>query len=187
MSRVVIVYHSGFGVLQGLAEAVQAGVCRQPGSQASLLPVEQVEDRWDELHAADGIIFGAPSCMGSLSAPFKAFMDATAAFYLAQPWRDKPAAGFSHADLLCADPGQALAQLALFAAQHGMLWVSLGLLRGGPDADGTPLNRLGSSLGAQAQSSLDRAAESALIRADRRTAAYLGERFALHLSQTLRR
>lgn len=179
MSRVVIVYHSGFGPTHGLAEAVRVGIESHPGGQACLVAVEAVEEHWDDLHRADAIIFGAPTCMGSLSAPFRGFMDATAAFYLAQPWRDKLAAGFTHADSLSGDTLNSLLQLAVFASQHAMVWVGLGLLPG-PDvgASGAALNRLGCSLGAMAQSSLEQAPGSASALADLRTAACLGQRVA---------
>jgi NAD(P)H dehydrogenase (quinone) len=39
--------------------------------------VDTAAPGWAALDAADAIIFGAPTYMGSASAPFKAFMDAT--------------------------------------------------------------------------------------------------------------
>jgi len=86
MSNVVVVYHSGYGHTRVLAHAVAAGVERHPGSTCELIPVEDVDAHWDRLHTADAIIFGAPTYMGSASAAFKGFMEATAVFYLAQPW-----------------------------------------------------------------------------------------------------
>ena len=97
MSNVVVVYHSGYGHTRVMAEAVAAGVERHLGSTCQLIPVEEVDEHWARLHNADAIIFGAPTYMGSASAAFKGFMEATAAFYLAQPWRDKLAAGLSGA------------------------------------------------------------------------------------------
>jgi len=123
MSNVVVVYHSGYGHTRVMAQAVAQGVERHLGSTCQLIPVEEVEDHWDRLHRADAIIFGAPTYMGSASAPFKAFMEATAAFYLAQPWRDKLAAGFTNSGSLCGDKLNTLLQLAVFAAQHSMIWV----------------------------------------------------------------
>lgn len=177
MSRVAIVYHSAYGRTRSLAEAVLAGVESQPGSHGCLIAVEQVQEHWDELHRADAIIFGAPTCMGSLSATFRGFMDATAAFYLAQPWRDKLAAGFTHADSLSGDTLNSLLQLAVFASQHGMIWVGLGLLPG-TGGEGSSLNRLGCSLGAIAQSLPEHSLQAALALADRRTAACLGQSVA---------
>lgn len=177
MSRVAIVYHSAYGRTRSLAEAVLAGVESQPGSHGCLIAVEQVQAHWDDLHRADAIIFGASTCMGSLSAPFRGFMDATAAFYLAQPWRDKLAAGFTHADSLSGDTLNSLLQLAVFASQHGMIWVGLGLLPG-TGGEGSALNRLGCSLGAMAQSLPEQSPQAEPALADRRTAACLGQRVA---------
>ena len=61
--------------------------------------------------------------MGSLPAPFKAFMDASGAFWAEQPWQDSLAAGFTVAMHPAGDKLGALQQLAIFAAQHGMLWI----------------------------------------------------------------
>jgi len=175
MSSVVVVYHSGYGHTRVMAEAVAQGVERH-GSTCRLISVEDVDRHWDHLHNADAIIFGAPTYMGSASAPFKGFMDATAAFYLAQPWRDKLAAGFTNSGCLCGDKLNTL----LFAAQHSMIWVGLDLLpaRSSTGVFDGQMNRLGSSLGAMAQSNVEQSPERAPPPEDRRTAAHLGERVA---------
>ncbi|AWY43921.1 NADPH-dependent FMN reductase [Pseudomonas putida] len=180
MINVVVVYHSGYGHTRVLAEAVARGVERYPGSSCRLLAVEDVDDHWDLLHHADAIIFGAPTYMGSASAAFKGFMEATAAFYLAQPWRDKLAAGFTNSGCLCGDKLNTLLQMAVFAAQHSMIWVGLDLLpaRSGSGVFDGQLNRLGSSLGAMAQSNVEQSPEQAPPAEDRCTAAALGERVA---------
>jgi NAD(P)H dehydrogenase (quinone) len=180
MSNVVVVYHSGYGHTRVLAEAVALGVERHLGSTSLLVPVEDVDQHWDRLHSADAIIFGAPTYMGSASASFKGFMESTAAFYLAQPWRDKLAAGFTNSGCLCGDKLNTLLQLAVFAAQHSMIWVGLDVL---PARSSTgvfigQLNRLGSSLGVMAQSNVEQSPELAPPPEDRCTAAHLGERVA---------
>ncbi|RKS28483.1 multimeric flavodoxin WrbA [Pseudomonas sp. WPR_5_2] len=180
MSNVVVVYHSGYGHTRVMAEAVARGVERHPGSTCLLVAVEDVDEHWDHLHRADAIIFGAPTYMGSASAAFKGFMDATAAFYLAQPWRDKLAAGFTNSGCLCGDKLNTLLQMAVFAAQHSMIWVGLDLLpaRSGIGVFDGQLNRLGSSLGAMAQSNVEQSPDEAPPAEDRCTAAHLGERVA---------
>jgi NAD(P)H dehydrogenase (quinone) len=105
------------------------------------------------LNGADAIVLGCPTYMGSVSAPFKAFMDSTVAVWALQGWRDKLAAGFTHSAAPSGDKLATLLQLAVFAAQHGMIWVGLGL----PPTHATTgaaddTNRLGSHLGAMAQS-----------------------------------
>jgi len=180
MSNVVVVYHSGYGHTRVLAEAVALGVERHLGSTSLLVPVEDVDQHWDRLHSADAIIFGAPTYMGSASAAFKTFMEATAAFYLAQPWRDKLAAGFTNSGSLCGDKLNTLLQMAVFAAQHSMIWVGLDLLpaRSATGVFDGQMNRLGSSLGAMAQSNVEQSPDLAPPAEDRCTAAHLGERVA---------
>lgn len=180
MSDVVVVYHSGYGHTRVMAEAVALGVERHLGSTCRLIAVEDVETQWEYLHRADAIIFGAPTYMGSVSAAFKGFMEATAAFYLAQPWRDKLAAGFTNSGCLCGDKLNTLLQMAVFAAQHSMIWVGLDVLpaRSGTGLFDGQLNRLGSSLGAMAQSNVEQSPDDAPPPEDRCTAALLGERVA---------
>ncbi|MEX3772605.1 flavodoxin family protein [Pseudomonas sp. MYb118] len=180
MSSVVVVYHSGYGHTRVIAEAVAQGVERHPGSTCLLISVEDVDQQWERLHNADAIIFGAPTYMGSASARFKAFMEATSAFYLTQPWRDKLAAGFTNSGSLCGDKLNTLLQMAVFAAQHSMIWVGLDVLpaRSGGGAFDGQMNRLGSSLGAMAQSNVEQPPELAPPAEDRCTAAHLGERVA---------
>ncbi|KAA0994758.1 flavodoxin family protein [Pseudomonas sp. ANT_J12] len=180
MSDVVVVYHSGYGHTRVMAEAVALGVERHVGSTCRLISVEDVNTQWERLHRADAIIFGAPTYMGSASASFKHFMEATSAFYLAQPWRDKLAAGFTNSGCLCGDKLNTLLQMAVFAAQHSMIWVGLDLLpaRSSTGLFDGQLNRLGSSLGAMAQSNVEQSPDDAPPPEDRSTAAHLGERVA---------
>ena len=180
MSNVVVVYHSGYGHTRVIAEAVAQGVERHQGSTCLLISVEDVDQQWERLHAADAIIFGAPTYMGSASARLKAFMESTATFYLAQPWHDKIAAGFTNSGCLCGDKLNTLLQMAVFAAQHSMIWVGLDVLpaRSGSGQFDGQLNRLGSSLGAMAQSNVEQSPEDAPPAEDRCTAALLGERVA---------
>jgi len=73
-----------------------------------------------------------------------------------------------------------LVQLAVFAAQHGMIWVGQDLLPGNNNSKGSvnDLNRLGSFLGAMAQANADEGADVAPIQSDLLTAEHLGERVA---------
>ncbi|WJK11932.1 flavodoxin family protein [Pseudomonas fluorescens] len=188
MSKVVVVYHSGYGHTRVIAQAVAQGVERHVGSSCLLLAVEDVEAHWDDLHRADAIIFGAPTYMGSASAAFKQFMEATASFYLARPWRDKLAAGFTNSGSLCGDKLNTLLQMAVFAAQHSMIWVGLDLLpaRACEGVFDGQLNRLGSSLGAMSQSCVEQPPEQVPPLEDQQTAAHLGERVA-RLAQRMAR
>jgi flavorubredoxin len=55
MSKVVVVYHSGYGHTRVMAQAVARGVERHLGSTCRLLAVEDVEAHWDALHGADAL------------------------------------------------------------------------------------------------------------------------------------
>jgi len=143
MAKVSIVYHSGYGHTKVIAEAVARGAGGIPGTDAQLVPVEEVAQHWERLDASDAIVFGTPTYMGTVSAPFKTFMDASANVWFEQKWKDKLAAGFTNSGSPSGDKLNTLQTLAIFAAQQGMLWVPLGTMR-----DPAGLNRLGSFLGA---------------------------------------
>lgn len=146
MAKVVVVYHSGFGHTAKQAEAVRQGAAAVPGVSVTLAPVEQIDAHWQDLDAADTIIFGAPTYMGSASAAFKGFMDASSKVWSTHKWKDKIAAGFTNSASHSGDKLNTLVQLSVFAAQHGMHWVNLGLMPGNNSSQGGPedLNRIGS-------------------------------------------
>lgn len=179
-ARIAVVVHSGFGHTRVLADAVAAGVQRVPGATAQIVPVDEVATSWSVLDAAEAIVFGSPTYFAGVSAPFKAFMDATTERWAKQAWKGKLAAAFTNSAGLSGDKLGALQSIALFAAQHSMVWVSLGLMPSGTSSTGPAdgLNRLGSFLGSMAQSSTDLGPDRAPPPADRRTAEALGERVA---------
>ena len=179
-ARVAVVFHSGSGHTRVQAEAVHRGAARVPGIRADLIPVDELESRWDVLDAADAIVFGTPTYMAGPSAPFKAFLDATAPRWQEQQWKDKLAAGFTNSAGLNGDKLATLQALALFAMQHSMVWVGLGLLPGNHTSTGSAedLNRLAGFLGAMAQSNADQPADVVPPLADQRTAEHLGNRVA---------
>ncbi|MEL3889311.1 flavodoxin family protein [Ferrovibrio sp. MS7] len=180
MTAIAIVYHSGYGHTQRQAEAVAEGVNAVPGAKALLVPVAEAEANEAALNAADAIIFGAPTYMGSVSAPFKTFMDWSSKAWFGQAWKDKFAAGFTNSASQSGDKFNTLVQLATYAAQHGMIWVSLGLLPGNNNSKGSPddLNRLGGFLGALAQSNADEGPDKGPSKSDLATARHLGQRVA---------
>ncbi len=179
-TEVVVAYHSGFGHTKVLAEAVAEGA-KENQSQTTLVAVDDPEQiDWQRLAEADAIIFGTPTYMGSVSAPFKAFMDASSKVWFEQGWKDKLAAGFTNSASYSGDKLNTLQQLSVYAAQHGMNWISLGLMPGNNSSQGSPddLNRIGSYLGAMAQSNADQDAELTPPQSDRDTARHLGKRVA---------
>ena len=180
MSKIAVVYHSGFGHTAAIAKAVARGAASVDGIQAQLISVTDIDKHWRDLQDAEAIIFGTPTYMGGVSAPFKAFMDASSKVWATQDWKDKIAAGFTHSASQGGDKFNTVTQLFTFAMQHGMIWTGLGLLPGNNASKGSvkDMNRLGSSTGALTQSSADQGAE-AIIDSEFRTAEHLGKRVAL--------
>ncbi|MCQ4160326.1 flavodoxin family protein [Roseomonas sp. GC11] len=181
--QIAIVYDSGYGHTAKLARHVAEGVARVAGAEALLLAVADGEADWARLAASDAIIFGSPTYNGLISARLKAFMEAsTRAAWLPQAWRNKVAAGFTNSGAMHGDKLNALVSMALFAAQHGMIWVGLDLF---PGKSSTEMNRIGGWLGAMAQSD-DASPEVTPIESDLKTAAHLGQRVAEVTAQLLR-
>lgn len=184
MTTIAIIYHSGFGHTQVQAEAVHRGAASVAGVTAHLISVDEIEQtdvHWTTLDEADALILGTPTYMAGPSAPFKAFLDATSQRWADQAWKDKLAAAFTNSAGLNGDKLATLQQLNLFAMQHGMIWVGLGLLPGNNSASGSPedLNRLAGFVGAMAQSNSDASPADAPGPSDQRTAEHLGQRVAL--------
>ncbi|WP_306360972.1 flavodoxin family protein [Nocardia sp. CC227C] len=177
MSTIVVVYHSGFGHTREQAEAVRRGAASVPGVEVTLVSVDEYESAWAAIDAADAIIFGTPTYMGGPSAPFKGFLDATSGRWAQQQWRDKLAAGFTTSAGVSGDKLATLQALSLFAMQHGMVWVGLGLLPGSFE-EPADLNRVGGFLGAMAHAPADAAPEVAPGPGDLATAEHLGRRVA---------
>jgi NAD(P)H dehydrogenase (quinone) len=188
--RVAIAYHSGFGHTGKQAEAVARGAASVSGVQVELHNVAELSDAlWAALDQADAIIFGAPTYMGSPSAVFKAFAEGTSKIFADNMrWKDKIAAGFTNSQTINGDKLNTLVDFAILAAQHGMHWVNLGLYAGWGSSTGSieDLNRLGSWLGAMAQSNADASSEIAPPRSDLETAEALGRRVALVTQQWVR-
>ena len=113
MATVAIVYHSGYGHTKAIAEAVLKGAASV--THAQLISVTDADTQWDALAKADAIIFGAPTYMGSASAPMKAFMDASSKVWFTMGWKDKIAAGFTVSASQSGDKLSTLNQFVTFA------------------------------------------------------------------------
>jgi NAD(P)H dehydrogenase (quinone) len=96
MSKVATVYHSGYGHTAEIARAVARGASQVQGTTVQSISVAEADSHWDDLAAADAMIFGAPTYMGSASAQFKVFADASSKVWFSQGWKDKITAGFTH-------------------------------------------------------------------------------------------
>jgi multimeric flavodoxin WrbA len=177
---VTIAYHSGFGHTAVLADAV-AACAREAGADVTVVAVDRMtETDWDILDAADGIVFGSATYMGNVSAGFQTFAEQTGRRCMNATWRDKIAAGFTNSGAKSGDKLNTLVSLAVFAAQHHMHWVSLGLDAGWRSATGSEndLNRLGFWLGAAAQTDVDANADQ-VHPSDVQTCRHLGNRVAM--------
>ncbi|HEX2547248.1 MAG TPA: flavodoxin family protein [Ramlibacter sp.] len=176
MPNIVVVYHSGYGHTQRLAQAVAEG------AGARLLAIDAdgnlPEGGWDELKAAHGIIFGSPTYMGNVSWQFKKFADASSKPWFAQEWKDKVAAGFTNSAGMGGDKQGVLLTLFTLAMQHSMVWVSQGLMPSNTRAaKRDDINYLVSYSGAVAQSPADAGAD-AMSPGDLETARLFGQRVA---------
>jgi NAD(P)H dehydrogenase (quinone) len=183
MTKVAIVYHSGYGHTKLQAEAVRDGAAGVEGTEVLFLTAEEAEADLTQLHDAQAIVFGTPTYMGSPSAPFKSFMDATSKPWFELKWKDKIAGGFTSSSSPSGDKVQALQALSVLAAQHGMIWVGYAGLpqTEDPDYDGPEeeaLNRLGGFLGAMALTENDEPGPGNPQKGDIDTARVYGERIA---------
>lgn len=177
---IAVVYHSGFGHTSTLADAVAAGA-GDGGADVTVIHVETMtEHDFDVLDNVDAMIFGSPTYMGNVSAGFQAFAEKTGRRCMEGRWRDKIAAGFANSGSKSGDKLATLNSLAIFAAQHHMHWVNLGLGAGWNSSASSEhdLNRLGFWLGAAAATDVD-AGPDQMHPADVRTCRHLGQRVAL--------
>jgi multimeric flavodoxin WrbA len=106
-TSIAVVYHSGYGHTEVIAEAVAEGARSVEGVTVSVVTAGEIETPdsagLTQLDSADAMIFGAPTYMGSASAVFKTFMEATSTRWMEQKWADKLAAGFTNSGSMNGD------------------------------------------------------------------------------------
>lgn len=176
MSKVAIVYHSGYGHTKRLAEAVAEGA----GGELVAIDAEGnlTEAQWATLGAADAIIFGSPTYMGSVSWQFKKFADASSKPWYSQAWKNKIAAGFTNSATMNGDKHSTLHYEITLAMQHGMIWVGTGMLPSNSKAaQRNDINHVGSSAGVMAQSPSDSSPDE-MFSGDLETGKQFGARVA---------
>lgn len=176
MANIVVVYHSGYGHTQRMAQSVAQG------ADAELLAIDAdgnlPEGGWDTLNAADAIIFGSPTYMGTVSWQFKKFADASSKPWFSQQWKDKLFAGFTNSATMNGDKLSTLHYLFTLAMQHGGLWVGTGMMPSNAKAaQRNDVNYVGSFSGAMAQSPSD-ASAAEMLPGDLETARLFGQRVA---------
>ena len=176
MSKVVVIYHSGYGHTQRMAQSVARG------ADAELLVIDadgnMPEGGWETLATADAIIMGSPTYMGSVSWQFKKFADASSKPWFSQSWKDKIFAGFTNSSCMNGDKLSTLHYLFTLAMQHGCVWVGVAELpNNSKAAQRNDRNYLGSFSGAMAQSPSDAGANE-MFAGDLETAETFGKRVA---------
>jgi len=143
MTRTVVVFHSGYGHTQRVAQFVA------DGADAQLITIDAdgniTDSEWEALDAADAIIMGSPTYMGMVSWQFKKFADASSKRWYVSAWKDKVAGGFTCSANLSGDKLSTIQYFITLAMQQGMIWV------GQPAMNDGSINRLGSSSGVMAQ------------------------------------
>ena len=126
MSKIVVVFHSGYGHTAKIAEAVAA---TSGGTLVAIDAEGNVPDgTWEKLAAAHMVVFGSPTYMGSVSWQFKKFADASSKVWAALGWKDKLAAGFTNSASMNGDKLSTLHYMFTLSQQHGMLWAGTGML-----------------------------------------------------------
>lgn len=176
MTRITVVYHSGYGHTQRMAEAVASG------AGASLVAIDSEgnlpEGGWDQLGSADAIVFGSPTYMGTVSWQFKKFADASSKPWFSQQWKDKVFAGFTNSATMNGDKLSSLHYMFTLAMQHSGIWVGTGMMPSNKkSATRNDVNFVGSFCGAMAQSPSDSSPDE-MLPGDLETAKLFGQRVA---------
>jgi len=128
MAKIAVIYHTTYGHTKAQAEAVHRGAQSVSSASTELYTVEEATVRLDELDAADAIIFGCPTYMGSMSAGMKAFLETAAKKWFTLAWKDKVAGAFTNSSSFSGDKLNTLLGLVINAMQHGMIFVGLGMM-----------------------------------------------------------
>jgi NAD(P)H dehydrogenase (quinone) len=171
-----IVFHSGYGHTRKVARAVAEG------SGGQLLEIDEHGNleppAWDQLAQSRAIVFGSPTYMGNVSWQFKKFVDATAAVWMKQGWKNKLAAAFTNSAGINGDKLSTLYTLFTLSQQQGMLWVGTGMMpSNAKSAARDDLNYLASFSGLMTATPADATAEE-MVPGDLKTARAFGERIA---------
>jgi NAD(P)H dehydrogenase (quinone) len=174
--KIVIVFHSGYGHTAKVAQAVAEG------SGGALLAIDAEGNLpaggWEQLAAADAIVFGSPTYMGSVSWQFKKFADASSKPWYSQQWKNKLAAGFTNSASMNGDKHSTLHYLITFSQQHSMLWVGTGMMPANSKAaTRNDINYVASSSGLMTATPSDASVDE-MIPGDIETARLFGQRVA---------
>jgi multimeric flavodoxin WrbA len=189
MTRIAIVYFSGYGHTARQAAAVQQGAAGVAGAMVESFAIDPEgalpEVAWDGLAAADAIIYGSPTYMGGPAWQFKRFADASSKHWAGQAWKDKIAAGFTNSASVNGDKFATLQSFFTLSQQHGQVWIGTGLLPSNRKESGpADVNWTAGFAGALAVSPADASPDEAPGTGDLETARLLGERVAAYAVRT---
>lgn len=176
MSKIVVVYHSGYGHTLKQAEAVAKGA----GAELVAIDTEGnlSEAQWASLDDADAIILGSPTYMGSVTWQFKKFADASSKAWFTQKWKDKVFGGFTNSATMNGDKHSTIHYFITLAMQHSGIWVGTGLMpSNSKTAKRDDINFVGSFAGAMMQTPSDASIDE-VVQGDLETARLYGERIA---------
>lgn len=182
MAVVSIVYHSGYGHTQRMAQEVHAGAASVSGITANLIAIDAegniADAAWETLGASDAIVFGSPTYMGAPSWQFKKFADASSKPWFVQAWKDKIGAGFTNSASMNGDKHSTLHYFITLAMQHSMLWVGTGMMPSNKkSATRNDINYVASFAGAMASTPSDAGVDE-MLPGDLATAKAFGQRVA---------
>lgn len=176
MAKVAVVFHSGYGHTLRVAQSVADGA----GAELVAIDAEGnlADGAWDTLNAADAIVFGSPTYMGTVSWQFKKFADASSKAWFTQAWKDKLFAGFTNSATMNGDKASTLQYFQTLAMQHSGLWVGTGMMPSNSKAaKRDDVNYVGAFSGMMAQSPSD-ASPAEMSSGDLETARLFGQRIA---------
>jgi len=183
MTKVVIVYFSGYGHTEKQAEAVKEGAAAVEGTHVDAYRIDQEGNLPDAafaaISAADAVIYGSPTYMGGPAWQFKKFADASSKSWFTQSWKDKLAAGFTTSASMNGDKFSTISYFFTLSQQHGQLWIGPGVLPSNTKAHGPDdVNWTAGSAGALAVAPSDASPDEAPRKGDLATARALGKRVA---------
>lgn len=184
MTKSVVLYFSGYGHTQKLAEAVHQGASSVPDHTSTLIAIDKDgnirEEDWETLSLANAIIFGSPTYMGGPAWQFKKFADDSSKAWFKEAWKNKIAAGFTNSASINGDKFSTLTYFFTLAMQHGMIWVGLGLMPSNKKASKrNDPNWLGGFSGALGQAPSDASPKEGAFHGDMETGSLLGQRVAI--------
>lgn len=145
--KILVLYHSLYGHIHSLAEAVAEGVKEVPGAEVVLrrVPETMPEDilkkigamdmqekmahvpvcSHDDLKDVDGIIFGTPTRFGNMSGQMRQFLDTTGGIWAGGGWIGKPGSVFTSSGTPHGGQESTLLSFHITLLHHGMVIVGV--------------------------------------------------------------